>query len=54
MRNGFFDKFEEWKYGFGTQLAELDQGEGQYLSPRLKFRGKHTFDVENLKGFLRE
>jgi hypothetical protein len=44
-----YDKFEEWKYGFGHQLEELDQGEGQYISPRLKYQGVRDLDVEKLK-----
>lgn len=27
-------------------MTELDEGKGQYLSPRLRFRGKHAFGVK--------
>ena len=47
-------RFDEWKYGFGEQLKKLDEGEGQYISPRLRFMGEHTFDIEKLTELFKQ
>jgi hypothetical protein len=42
-------KFEEWVNVPGQDLIKFEEGEGQYITPRLKYQGKRDLDVEKLK-----